>query len=45
VPVKYAMSLQGWCKADVRLPLCEMSEANCERLRAVLAPLGLKTGG
>ena len=42
VPVKYAMSLQGWCEAGVRLPLCEMSETNCERIRAVLAPFGLK---
>ncbi|UWE05219.1 4-hydroxy-tetrahydrodipicolinate synthase [Laceyella sacchari] len=26
VPLKYAMSLQGWCEPNVRLPLVEMTE-------------------
>lgn len=26
VPLKYAMSLQGWCEPNVRLPLVEMDE-------------------
>ncbi|HRJ71029.1 MAG TPA: 4-hydroxy-tetrahydrodipicolinate synthase [Terrimicrobiaceae bacterium] len=41
VPVKYALSLRGVMTADVRLPLCEMSEANIQKLRATLAALGL----
>jgi len=45
VPLKYAMHLQGWCSADVRLPLCEMSEENCAKLRATLASLELGTRG
>ena len=41
VPVKFALSLLGPISAEVRLPLCEMSSANRERLRATLAGLGL----
>jgi len=40
-PVKYALALQGRMTPDVRLPLCEMSEANQARLRALLAELEL----
>ena len=39
VPIKYALSLKGVMKAEVRLPLCEMTDANKERLRATLAAL------
>ena len=36
VPVKFALSLRGAMAPDVRLPLCEMSTANRERLRKTL---------
>ncbi|HEU4679074.1 MAG TPA: 4-hydroxy-tetrahydrodipicolinate synthase [Terrimicrobiaceae bacterium] len=39
VPIKYALSLKGVMKAEVRLPLCEMTDANKEKLRATLAAL------
>jgi len=39
VPVKFALSLRGTIAPDVRLPLCEMSAANCDRLRKVLEAL------
>jgi 4-hydroxy-tetrahydrodipicolinate synthase len=35
--VKYAASILGLCQADVRLPLCEPSEANQELIRATLS--------
>lgn len=39
VPVKFALSLRGSITPDVRLPLCEMTAANQEKLRATLAAL------
>ncbi|MCI8387486.1 MAG: 4-hydroxy-tetrahydrodipicolinate synthase [Clostridiales bacterium] len=36
VPVKTAMSLMGFCSEEMRLPLCEMEEANKAKLAAVL---------
>ncbi|MEI6033672.1 MAG: 4-hydroxy-tetrahydrodipicolinate synthase [Verrucomicrobiae bacterium] len=39
VPVKFALSLRGKMSPDVRLPLCEMSEGNCARLRKTLESL------
>jgi 4-hydroxy-tetrahydrodipicolinate synthase len=39
VPVKYALSLRGVMSPEVRLPLCEMTAANQERLRRTLASL------
>lgn len=41
VPIKYAMSRTGLMTADVRLPLCAMSEASRTRLDKVLASLNL----
>jgi 4-hydroxy-tetrahydrodipicolinate synthase len=41
VPVKYALSLRGYMTEDVRLPLCEMSDANKAKLRSTLSALGL----
>jgi 4-hydroxy-tetrahydrodipicolinate synthase len=38
VPVKYALARRGVMTADVRLPLCEMSEANEKKLCAALVP-------
>jgi 4-hydroxy-tetrahydrodipicolinate synthase len=39
VPTKYTLSLLGRMTADVRLPLCEMSEASKEKLIATLRKL------
>lgn len=39
VPVKFALSLLGETTADVRLPLCEMSAENQEKVRATLTKL------
>ena len=39
VPVKTALGWRGAIAAEVRLPLCEMSEANQARLRKALADL------
>lgn len=39
VPAKFALSLRGSIAPDVRLPLCEMSAANCDRIRAILEDL------
>ncbi|MDQ2867143.1 MAG: 4-hydroxy-tetrahydrodipicolinate synthase [Verrucomicrobiota bacterium] len=36
VPVKTALAWRGAMTAEVRLPLCEMTEANCQRLRKTL---------
>jgi 4-hydroxy-tetrahydrodipicolinate synthase len=36
VPVKTALGWRGAMSSEVRLPLCEMSEANQERLRKTL---------
>ncbi|HEY5778095.1 MAG TPA: 4-hydroxy-tetrahydrodipicolinate synthase [Terrimicrobiaceae bacterium] len=39
VPIKYALSLKGVMSAEVRLPLCEMSDSNKEKLRSTLTAL------
>ncbi|MDQ6656024.1 MAG: dihydrodipicolinate synthase family protein, partial [Verrucomicrobiota bacterium] len=36
VPVKTALSWRGLMSNEVRLPLCEMTEANAAKLRATL---------
>ena len=41
IPVKEALNLMGMEAGPVRLPLCEMSDANKERLRAAMAAKGL----
>jgi 4-hydroxy-tetrahydrodipicolinate synthase len=41
VPIKYALFLKGVMNAEVRLPLCEMSDANKEKLRSTLSALKL----
>ncbi|MEZ5897292.1 MAG: 4-hydroxy-tetrahydrodipicolinate synthase [Parvularculaceae bacterium] len=40
-PVKYAMSLMGLCRDELRLPLVSPSEMTKARVRAVLESLGL----
>ncbi|OGX42807.1 MAG: 4-hydroxy-tetrahydrodipicolinate synthase [Omnitrophica WOR_2 bacterium RIFCSPLOWO2_12_FULL_50_9] len=44
IPVKHAMGLLGMCSADLRLPLCEMEEANAEKLKTALQHYGLLKG-
>ena len=39
VPVKYALSLRSGLSPEVRLPLCEMTDANALRIRNILATL------
>ena len=41
VPVKTAASLLGWCSDEMRLPLCEMDDANRDKLIAVMKAHGL----
>jgi 4-hydroxy-tetrahydrodipicolinate synthase len=39
IPVKTALGLMGMIEAELRLPLCEMSEANLGKLKQVLKQL------
>lgn len=41
VPVKFALARLGKMSSDVRLPLCEMTPANVQRLTETLSRLGL----
>lgn len=41
IPVNTAMKMLGMTNGEMRLPLCEMSEANRARLRRVLTDYGL----
>ena len=41
VPVKYALNLQGWDMGPLRMPLCEMEDANLERLRNAMIQYGI----
>ena len=41
VPIKYALSLRGALSSEVRLPLCEMSNSNKDKLRSTLSALKL----
>lgn len=41
IPVKTALAMMGKIKEEFRLPLCEMSGANKEKLRTILADFGL----
>ncbi|MBI3330628.1 MAG: 4-hydroxy-tetrahydrodipicolinate synthase [Candidatus Omnitrophica bacterium] len=45
IPVKTAMGLLGLIEPELRLPLCEMSEANEARLRQALEAYGLLKPG
>lgn len=44
IPVKTAMGMLGMIEPELRLPLCEMSEANVARLRSALEDYGLLKG-
>ncbi len=41
IPVKTAMALMGMLKAEFRLPLCEMSAGNLEKLKKEMEAYGL----
>ena len=41
IPIKEAMAIAGLLEPEFRLPMCRMSDANRERLRAVLKQYGL----
>src|SRR5262245_5470621 len=41
IPVKETMALMGMLEPEYRLPMCRMSDANRQKLRAVLEPFGL----
>ncbi len=44
IPVKEAMGMLNLCSAEMRLPLCPMSEANRAKLRSALKDYGLLKG-
>jgi 4-hydroxy-tetrahydrodipicolinate synthase len=41
VPVKTGVSLMGWCRDEVRLPLAPLAEANRAKLTAIMKEYGL----
>ena len=41
VPVKTAMAMMGFCSEEMRLPLCEMEDANRQKLIAAMKAHGL----
>ena len=41
IPIKEAMAMAGMLEPEFRLPMCRMSDANREKLRAILKPYGL----
>lgn len=41
VPVKHALNLQDWDMGPLRMPLCEMEDANLERLRNAMIQYGI----
>ncbi len=44
MPVKKAMELLGMCSSEMRLPLCDMEDANIEKLKGALHHYGLLKG-
>ena len=41
IPVKTALEMMGKCKSTLRRPLCDMEEANVEKLRAAMKNYGI----
>ena len=41
IPVKHALNLMGWDMGPLRSPLCEMEEANLERLKNAMVNYGI----
>jgi len=44
VPIKEALAMTGFMDAEVRLPLCPMTDANRRKLEAVVQEVGLEIG-
>jgi 4-hydroxy-tetrahydrodipicolinate synthase len=41
IPIKTAMALAGHCSAELRLPMCAMSDAATAELKAIMIKLGI----
>lgn len=41
IPVKAAMEMCGYCAGELRLPLCEIEDANREKLRRIMQKHGI----
>ena len=41
IPIKEGMAMAGMIEPELRLPMCRMSDANREKLRAILKPYSL----
>ncbi len=41
IPIKAAMALKGLCSPELRLPLCEMTDAQTAELKTTMVKLGL----
>ena len=41
IPIKYGAYLMGFCENEIRLPLCEPSDAAKERIRNEMKKIGL----
>lgn len=41
IPVKHALNLMGWDMGPLRMPLCEMDEANLLRLKNAMIQYGI----
>ncbi|MCX8070446.1 MAG: 4-hydroxy-tetrahydrodipicolinate synthase [Thermodesulfovibrionales bacterium] len=41
IPAKTALAMMGKIREDVRMPLCEMSQANKDKLQSVLKSMGI----
>ena len=41
IPIKTAVALKGLCSAELRLPMCEMGDAQVAELKATMVQLGL----
>lgn len=42
IPAKAAMAELGFCEQDIRLPLCEMSEGNRQKMVEIMKQAGIK---
>lgn len=42
IPVKAAMAEMGFCGEEIRLPLCEMSEGNRQKMIEIMKNVGIK---
>jgi len=45
IPIKTSMALIGKDTGDLRLPMCEMSDENLDKLKALLADAGITSAG